>query len=93
MTIARISQFDRKTTQSGRANAGLWLLEFEREEPLRPDPLTGWAGSGDTNPQVRITFETKADAIGYAERNGLRYHLIPTTPVTLKVQAYADNFR
>ncbi|MDQ3246403.1 MAG: ETC complex I subunit [Pseudomonadota bacterium] len=93
MTIARISQFDRKTTQSGRANAGLWLLEFERQEPLRPDPLTGWAGSGDTNAQVRITFETKEDAIGYAERNDLQYHLIPATPVKLKIQAYADNFR
>ena len=93
MTIVRISQLDRKTTQSGRANAGLWLLEFERQEPLRPDPLTGWAGSGDTNAQVRITFDTKEDAIGYAERNGLRYHLIPATPVKLKIQAYADNFR
>lgn len=93
MTIARISQFDRKTTQSGRANAGLWLLEFERQEPLRPDPLTGWAGSGDTNAQVRITFETREEAIRYAERNGLRYHLIPATPVTMKIQAYADNFR
>ena len=93
MTTARISQLDRKTTQSGRANAGLWLLEFERQEALRPDPLTGWAGSGDTNAQVRMTFETKEDAIGYAERNGLRYHLIPATPVKLKIQAYADNFR
>ena len=56
MTIARISELDRKTTQSGKANAGRWLLEFERQEPLRPDPLTGWNGSGDTQPQVRITF-------------------------------------
>ena len=93
MTIARISELDRKTTQSGRANSGRWLLEFERQEPLRPDPLTGWAGSGDTNPQVRMTFATKDEAIAYAERNGLSYHLVPATPVKLKIQAYADNFR
>ncbi len=56
MTIARITELERKTTQSGKANAGRWLLEFERQEPLRPDPLTGWNGSGDTNTQVRMTF-------------------------------------
>ena len=93
MTIARISEIDRRTTQSGRANAGLWLLELERQEAQRPDPLTGWNGSGDTNTQVRITFRTKDEAIAYAERHNLRYHLVSATPVKLKIQAYADNFR
>jgi hypothetical protein len=93
MTTARISEVQRKTTQSGKANAGRWLLEFEREQPLRPDPLTGWNGSTDTNPQVRLTFDTKESAIAYAQRHGLDYHLIPAPPVTLKLQAYADNFR
>jgi len=93
VTVARISQLDRRTTQSGKANAGLWLLEFERREPLRADPLTGWAGSGDTNAQVRITFKTKEEAIAFAERNGLDYHIVSPTPVRLKIQAYADNFR
>ena len=93
MAIARISELDRKTTQSGKANAGHWLLEFERQEPLRPDPLTGWNGSGDTNPQVRITFETKEAAIAYCEKRGLQYHVVPEPPVRLKLQAYADNFR
>ena len=93
MTIARISELERKTTQSGKANAGRWLLEHERAEPLRPDPLTGWAGSGDTNPQIRLTFDSKEAAIAYATRHGLDYHLVPASPVTLKIQAYADNFR
>lgn len=93
MTVARISEIDRRTTQSGRANAGLWVLEFERSEPQLPDPLTGWNGSGDTKTQVRITFRTKDEAVAYAERNGLTYHLVPATPVKLKIQAYADNFR
>ena len=93
MAIARISQLDRRTTQSGKANAGLWLLEFERQEPLRPDPLTGWNGSGDTRTQVRINFKSREDAIAYADRHGLDYHLVPATPAKLKIQAYADNFR
>ena len=93
MTIARISEQERKTTQSGKANAGKRILEFERQQALRPDPLTGWNGSGDTRPQVRMTFDSKEAAIAYCGRHGLDYHLIPAAPVRLKIQAYADNFR
>ena len=93
MTIARISELERKTTQSGKANAGQWLLEFERREPLRPDPLTGWNGSGDTNPQVRMTFATRDAAIAYCEKYGIEYHVVPVAPVRMRLQAYADNFR
>ena len=93
MAIARISELERKTTQSGKANAGRWLLEFERQQPLRPDPLTGWNGSGDTNPQLRIIFDTKEAAIAYCDRHGFQYHLVAAAPVKLKIQAYADNFR
>ncbi len=93
MTIARISEQERKTTQSGKANAGKWILEFERQQGQRPDPLTGWNGSGDTNTQVRIAFESKEKAIAYCEQHGLGYHVLPASPVRLKIQAYADNFR
>jgi hypothetical protein len=93
MTIARISELERKTTQSGKANAGAWLLEFERQEALRPDPLTGWAGSGDTRPQVRMTFPTKEAATAYCDKRQLAYHVVPAAPARLKLQAYADNFR
>ena len=93
MTIARISELERKTTQSGKANTGRWLLEFERQQALRPDPLTGWNGSGDTRPQVRMTFQTKEAAIAYCDKHGLKYHVVAAAPVRLKIQAYADNFR
>ena len=93
MTTARISELDRRTTQSGKANSGRWLLEFERQETVRPDPLTGWNGSSDTRPQVRMTFPAKDAAIAYCTRHGLDYHLVAAPPVRLKLQAYADNFR
>lgn len=92
MTTARIIEAQRGTTQSDKARDG-WTLEHEREQPLRPDPLTGWAGSGDTNTQVRLKFATKEDAIAYATRKGMDVHLVPAPPVTLKLQAYADNFK
>ena len=93
MTVARIIEEQRKTTQSGKARVGRWTLEFERTEGQRPDPLTGWAGSGDTKTQVRIVFDSKDEALAFAERKGLDVHLVPAAPVKLKLQAYADNFR
>ena len=93
MTIARLSELDRRTTQSGKANSGRWQLEFERQEAQKADPLTGWNGSGDTNTQVRIMFKTREEAVAFCERKGIQYHLIPAKPVRLKIQAYADNFR
>lgn len=93
MTVARISELERKTTQSGKANASGWLLEFEREQALRPDPLTGWNGSGDTKPQVRLNFPSKDAAIAYCSKLGLDYHVVPAKPVKMRLQAYADNFR
>jgi ETC complex I subunit conserved region len=93
MTVARIIEAERKTTQSGKAAAAPWTLEFERSLPQRPDPLTGWNGSGDTRTQVRIGFATAEDAIAYAKKHGFDYHLIPAPKTTLKIQAYADNFR
>ncbi len=93
MTVARIVEADRKTTQSGKAGTGRWTLEFERQQPQRPDPLTGWNGSGDTRTQVRLSFASKDDAIAYAKKHGMAYHVVPAAPVSLKIQAYADNFR
>ena len=93
MTVARIIEEQRKTTQSGRAQQGLWTLEFERQEPQRPDPLTGWNGSGDTKTQIRLRFNSKEEALAYAQRKDFEVHLVPAAPVTMKIQAYADNFR
>ena len=93
MTTARIIEQQRKTTQSGKAKVGRWTLEFEREEAQRPDPLTGWSGSGDTDTQIRLTFDSKDEALAYATKKGFAIHLVPAPTVLLKLQAYADNFR
>ena len=90
---ARIYQRPKSAMQSGRAGVGTWLLEHERREAQVADPLTGWPGSGDTGTQVRLAFESEAAAVAYAEAHGLDYSVVPLGPHTLKLQAYADNFR
>ena len=90
---ARIHFKPKSTMQSGSRGLAAWVLEFEKAEARRPDPLMGWSGSGDTRRQVRLTFPTAEAAQAYAEANGIAYHLIPTPPKTLKIQAYANNFK
>jgi hypothetical protein len=90
---ARIYQMPKNAMQSGRARTGTWMLEFEPAEAKKPDPLMGWAGSGDTREQVKLSFPTEDAARAYAERYGIEYNVVQTPPRTLKLQAYADNFR
>lgn len=93
MKTARIYQRPKNAMQSGRANTDRWILEFDPGERQVPDPLTGWAGSGDTSNQLRLGFPTLEAAKAYAERERLAYHVVPAPERKLKLQAYADNFR
>ena len=91
--LARLYQRPKNAMQSGRARTGQWLLEVERDEPQRPDPLTGWPGSGATETQVQLKFESREAALAYAEAHGMTVEIVPLGPRRLKLQAYADNFR
>ncbi|MDE2569877.1 MAG: ETC complex I subunit [Sphingomonadales bacterium] len=90
---ARIYQRPKNAMQSGKARIADWLLEFEPAEAKRPDPLMGWAGSGDMKQQVVLRFASADEARAYAMRYGIEAHVAPTPPRRLKLQSYADNFR
>ncbi len=90
---ARIYQPPKNAMQSGKALTDSWVLEFERSEAQRPDPLMGWAGSSDTQAQVRLSFPDLEAAQAYAEKHGIPARVHRTPPKSLKLQAYADNFR
>ena len=92
--LVRISSTPpRYATQSGRARNGEWVLEFAVAERQLTDPLMGWVGSGDTQNQVRLRFDTREQAIAYAEANGLAYDIEEPKPDRIKPKSYADNFR
>ena len=57
--------------QSGKANSKEWLLEFEPSAARVSDPLMGWTLSTDMNGQVRIAFDTREEAVAYAQRHGI----------------------
>ena len=91
---ARIFQPPKTAMQSGWAKThavGRW--SSCRARAKRPDALMGWAGGGDTQTQVRLTFETREEAIAYADRAGLTYEVEIPHARKIKPKAYADNFR
>ena len=90
---ARIYQPPKNAMQSGRARSDGWILEFVPAEAKKPDPLMGWAGSGDMNQQVSLSFVSAGEAQAYAAKYGIAARVIATPPRKLKIQAYADNFR
>jgi hypothetical protein len=89
---ARIYQRIKNAMQSGRAKVGTWTLEFEPSEAKTADPLMGWAGSGDTREQVRLTFPSLEAAKAYAEQFGIPATVVPGHDRSLKLQTYAENF-
>ena len=68
---ARIYKPAKTAMQSGRANTHKWYLEFEPSMAKTLDPLMGWTGSGDTQSQVRLRFDSKEAALAYAEEHGI----------------------
>jgi hypothetical protein len=79
--------------QSGRANSDKWVLEFPPSTPRLAYPLNGWTMSGDMNRQLHLEFDSEAEAIAYAEKQGLAYALEPVQARRIKPKNYSDNFR
>ena len=90
---ARIFRQPKSAMQSGTAGTAEWVLEFEQTDRRTADPLMGWIGSGDTQPQVRLRFDSAEAAIAYAERGGITAQVELPQDRRMRPKAYADNFR
>ncbi len=89
----RIFQPSRAATQAGRARAQGWVIEPELETPRLPEPLMGWASAGDTLNQIKLRFQSKEDAIAFAERKGWTYSVAEPQTRRIPPKNYGDNFR
>lgn len=79
--------------QSGTAQTKDWVLEFAPAVAREVDPLMGWTSSRDMRQQVRLEFDTKEEAIAYAQRSGLPYRVHEPQPRKQIKKSYADNFK
>jgi len=91
MTV-RIYKPAKTAMQSGAANTKDWVVEFEPEQPRTVEPLMGWTSSGDMKQQLRLSFDTRDEAIAYCERHGVAYQVFESKPVARRIISYSDNF-
>ncbi|MFC0632720.1 ETC complex I subunit [Brevundimonas balnearis] len=90
--LARIFRPAKTAMQSGKAKTREWILEFEPAAARALDPLMGWTSSTDMNGQVRLRFDSKEEAIAYAETHGIAFRLHDPQEAPVILKAYADNF-
>ena len=91
--LVRIYRQAKTATQSGAANTRRWVVEFEPAAARAVEPLMGWTSSADTRGQVRLYFDSEAEAVAFASKNGYMYSLERPHDVKVRPKAYADNFR
>jgi ETC complex I subunit-like protein len=89
---ARIYKPARTAMQSGAAKSKEWVLDYEPEQPRAVEPLMGWTSSGDMRQQLRLSFDTKQEAIAYCERNAIAYQVFEASPSQRQRISYSDNF-
>ncbi|MCW8915990.1 MAG: ETC complex I subunit [Magnetovibrio sp.] len=92
MATARIYRPARNAMQSGNPTKAKWVVEYAPSEAKTLDPLMGWVGSGDTQAQVKLRFDSQEDAVAYAERVGLDAQVIAAKEPKLITKSYADKF-
>lgn len=91
---ARIYQPSKTAMSSGMAKAKGWVLEYAPAAARSIDPLMGWTSSSDTQSQVKLSFDTKEEAIAYARDNGIEatVHEPQKRKANLRARGYAENF-
>jgi hypothetical protein len=89
---ARIYRPAKTVMQSGQARTREWVLDYEPEEPRVVESLMGWTSSGDMRGQLRLRFDTKDEAVAYAERHGIAYQVFEGKQAPRRGLSYADNF-
>ena len=68
------------------------VASFEPASIRAPDPLMGWQQTRDMDGQIRLKFETREEAVAYAQGNGIPFEVTePKLPKKI-IKAYADNF-
>jgi ETC complex I subunit conserved region len=91
--LARIYRPAKTAMQSGIGKTKEWLLEFEAESKKSIDPLMGYTATTDMNAQVRLRFESKEEAISYAQKKSIAFQVIEPQDAKRRIAAYSDNFK
>jgi hypothetical protein len=91
---ARIYRPAKTATQSGLARTRHWVLEFAPADRRGIDPLMGWTSSDDTSRQVRLRFDSRAEAEAYAREHGIDAMVAEPhrRRPNIRARGYGENF-
>lgn len=68
-------------------------MERDLETRRAPEALMGWVASGDTLNQISLSFDTKEEAVAFAQKKNWSYTVIEPETRVLKGRTYLDNFK
>ncbi|WP_102830384.1 ETC complex I subunit [Bartonella bovis] len=92
--VARIYSPAKTSMQSGKANIGFWILQYEPEQAKMLEPLMGYTATSDMNSQIKIRFKMKEEAIAFALKNSIPYRVENSCKSFFRrAISYSDNFR
>ena len=77
--------------QAAKRNTKNWILEFDTLD-TGINPLMGWETSQDTMSEVKLEFSNKEQAINYAKKNNIDFHVLEPQKSKIIKKLYADNF-
>lgn len=90
--LAKIYRPAKTAMQSGKANTQRWVLEFGAGASIAPDMLMGWTSSSDTDGQVRLSFDSREEAIAFARARGIPHQVMEPREPKRALRSYSDNF-
>ncbi|KAK3182102.1 ndufs4 NADH dehydrogenase Fe-S protein subunit [Lecanicillium sp. MT-2017a] len=90
----RIFKESKPATQSGTWRGHDWRMDWDilPKGHRWENPLMGWQSSGDFMQGTHMNFETKEDAIHFAEKQGYEYFVQEPNSRKFTPKAYANNF-
>src|SRR5438270_13981564 len=91
--LARIYQPSKSAMQSGRATSKRGVLEFEPEAPRTVEPLMGWTSSADMRSQILLGFDTREEAVAYAEKHQIPQQVFEPHVRKVRPKYYSDDVR
>jgi len=90
----RIYQPAKPATQSGKWHGSKWRMDWDvlGKGHRWENNLIGWQSSGDFMQGTHINFQSKEDAIAFAEKQGYEYFVQEPNERKFAPKAYANNF-
>ena len=88
---AKIYKPTKTSMQSGVGKTKKWILEYI-DESTTINPLMGWESSTNTLSEIKLFFDTKDQAVEYANKKSIDFVIIENNQRSFVKKSYTDNF-